>query len=104
LHGFYLVGRSFAGNEVKVQKLRLIASLFEDIHHERKGLKVGPFADEADATAFEDEQVVVVVEVLNSLLWVADPHLYFLGHVVEGLADEALEEMDVLEYLLVRLL
>ncbi len=103
-HRFDLIIWPLARDKLKVHQVRvLVLSNFHGIHHELLSLNVGTPTGESQSASLENNHIVVVVEVLNNLFRMTDPHLYFFSQIVKCLADKRLKEVYILKYIFIGL-
>lgn len=81
-HRLYFIEAFVSGDEVQVDQVRIVSFRdFLGIHDELLHVEVGPLVGEAKATSFQNDQIVVVVEMLDHLFRVAHPHLDLFSQV-----------------------
>lgn len=104
LHRLYLIERSFPHNEIQIDQQRVLPFLHHNsIHYQLLQLEVGSFVDDSENTILEDDKVIVIIDVLDYFFRMADPHLYFLGQVVESLVDKRSKKLYIFEDIFVGL-
>jgi hypothetical protein len=102
LNGADLIVGACLDDEVEVEQVGLIPLLhILDVHDVVLEGEGAPLAEVANLALLEDDQVVVVVELLDDFVRMAYPHLKAFRQVVECLAHEGFEVLDVLEDLLI---